>query len=317
VGLDVGHSTVAVLEMQETSVLRWTTVPLPAGAVASGVVRDDRAVAEGVRRALSAIGAAGQAVVSAASGAACFIRRLQFPDLAPKDLLRAVRWEAERLLPYPFDTAAVDFDVLTRRSEQGRPVIEVVLVAARTDVVEGLRRAVEAGGAKLAAVDAAPLARLRIYAREVAPPGILLVHLGSHWAELTASDEHGLVFTRTVAIGTAEPAADLAPDLPRPVRGASGVRTLLEEVVRSVRFFETQAGTQIGKIVLTGSGAEDPNAIAIFAAADLPPAVVIDPLAGLPRGAAVPPPPGLRLATAAGLAMRASQVPEPKETPWR
>lgn len=299
VGIDIGDSAVRLVDIVGSRLLRWSVAPLPPGAMASGAVRDAAAVADAVRRVLSASGAAGQSIISGVPGAACFIRRMQFPDLAPKDLQRAVRWEAERLLPYPFADAVVDYDVLVRREEQGKPVTDVVLVGARAEVVDGLRAAVEAGGARLGALDAVPLARLRAFRREVTAPGVLLVHLGTQWTELTAADEHGFVFTRTVS--TAEP----------------GTRTVLDEVVRSVRFFETQAGTQITKILLTGAGAEAPNAVEMFAAADLPPATLVDPLAALQRDPSVSPPPALTLAAAAGLATRGAGTPAAREVPWR
>lgn len=320
-GLDIGHSAVSLVEVHSSRLLRWSTTPLAAGAMASGAVRDVAAVADGVRRVLSGAAAAGRLVASGIPGAACFIRRMQFPDLPPKDLQRAVRWEAERLLPYPFEEAAIDYDILVRREEQGKTLVDVVLVGARAEVVDGFRAAVESGGAKLSALDAIPLARLRAYHREAQSPGALFVHLGSQWTELTAADEYGLVFTRAVAAGVPfdsaqgpTPEADRIP--PRPVRGASGARTLLEEVIRSVRFFETQAGRQVARIILTGPGAEDPRTAAMFAGSDLPPVAVVDPLAGLEHDAAVPVP-GLRLAAAAGLAMRAERVPVTKESPWR
>jgi Tfp pilus assembly PilM family ATPase len=92
---------------------------------------------------------------------------------------------------------------------------------------------------------------------------------------------------------------------------------VLDEVVRSVRFFETQAGTQITKILLTGAGAEAPNAVEMFAAADLPPATLVDPLAALQRDPSVSPPPALTLAAAAGLATRGAGMPAAREVPWR
>lgn len=307
-GLDIGHGAVRLVDLQRGRLAQWAEVPLPERAVTAGAVADAAAVSHAVRQVLSTANARGRGIVSGVPGPACFIRRLQFPDMAAKDLQRAIRWEAERLLPYPFDDAAVDYDVLVRRDEGGKPVAEVVLVGARAEVVEGFRSAIESAGAKLIALDAVPLARLRAYRDAVRAPGALLVHLGTRWTELTAADASGLVFTRSVPTGQATDTAG---------GGAAGPRSLVEEVMRSVRFFETQAGTQVAAVLLTGDGAEDPRAVEAFAGADLPPVGIVDPLAQLARDSAAPPASGLKLAAAFGLAVREPRAPSVKEAPWR
>ncbi|MBI4277383.1 MAG: pilus assembly protein PilM, partial [Armatimonadetes bacterium] len=149
VGLDLGHSSVKIVEMEGNRLTRWAAVDLPGGAIQNGIIRDIAAVAGCVRRAAETAGLRGATVHAAVSGAACVVRRLRLPALGPRDLAHAIRWEAERLLPYPFAEAVVDYRVLGRPPGPGDGQVDVVVAGVRTDVLNGYAAAIEGAGLRV------------------------------------------------------------------------------------------------------------------------------------------------------------------------
>ncbi len=311
VGLDLGHSSIKIIELESDRLTRWAMIDLPRGTIHNGIIRDIPTVAVHMRRALAVAKVAARTVHMAVSGAACFIRRLTLPDLSPRELHRIVRWEAERLLPYPFAESVVDYRVLGASGNRREGRLELLIVAVRAEIVQQYAAAAEAAGLRIATLDVKPLVRLRACRRYFQPPGVLLIGLGSQSIEFTGVDELGLAFTRTVPTGadTSAERSSVMPHESTDHEGADrGVLSLVAEVVRSIRFFEEQTQKDVAAIILSGGGAEDPRVLPALRGLGGPSVVGADPLTDLEAASATAPR-SPRLCVAMGLASRG--LPEP------
>lgn len=238
VGVELDASHLRIVALAGGRLHQWTQAPIPSGTIQRGVIRDPIAVGTALRRAVEGAGLSGSAVHTAVSGAACVVRRLNLPAPSAVDLRRIVRWEAERLLPYPILDSIVDFDVLSLSNGGAGNRADLLLVGVRAEVVQGYVDALRAAGLEPAGLDVVPLARARACRAYVSPPGVLLVGMSADAIELTAVNDRGLVFTRNIPT---EPGADSAA-----------------EVYRSLRFFETQFDARPACIVMTGEEAPEP-----------------------------------------------------------
>lgn len=238
VGVDLDTSHLRVAALAGRRLRQWAQAPIPGGAIQRGIIRDPAAVGDALRRAVETAGLSGSAVHAAVSGAACVVRRLNLPAPSAVDLRRLVRWEAERLLPYPVQDSIVDFDVLGLSNGGAGNRADLLLVGVRADVVQGYVDALRAAGLEPAGLDVVPLARARACRAYVRPPGVLLVGVSADAIELTAVNDRGLVFTRNIP-------ADAGTDS-------------AAEVYRSLRFFETQFEAPPACIVMTGEEAPEP-----------------------------------------------------------
>ena len=272
----------------------WAVVDLPPGAVQGGLVRDVQGVAEIVRQAARITGIAGRAVYSALSGAVCVVRRLSLPNLSGRVLRAAIRWEAERLLPYPFDQSVVDYRVLGTSLNGAGQELDILMVGARAEAVQSHVATLQGAGVRMGGLDVKPLARARALDQDLDSSAAVILHVGSESLEFTAVDQHGVRFTRTVPIAT--PAAH---------HTAVPLEFLIEETVRSMRFIEGQMPAPVDRLLLTGGGATDPSILSALEHRINVKVVLADPLSGLQHDAA--PPQRLRLAVAIGLARQGTQ----------
>lgn len=286
VGVDLDESGVRIVELAGHRLKHWVVVPFPPGVIQRGVIRDPVAIGAILRRAADGAGLARRAVHTAVSGAACVVRRLSLPAPSAVDLRHVVRWEAERIIPYPFQESVVDYDVLAGPQDGAFERADVILVGARADVVQGYADAIRAGGLRPAGIDVVPMARARACRSAVTPPGVLLLGTSRDSVEVTGVDVRGVVFTRNLPLKLDDAAGDFA-----------------REIHRSTRYFEMQTGGRPTGIVITGEpGAVDWIRRELATPQDLP-IVEADPLQGIERDSLAQVP-GSLLAVAIGLARR-------------
>src|SRR3990170_6378191 len=139
IGLDIGSQMIKAVELEPNGggfrVLHAGSGATPPGAVREGSVTEAHVLSDAIRSVLSAAGVRRGRVVSAVGGQAVIVRELKMPKMAKADLQQAVRFEAGRYLPYSVRDVSMDFDILGELVEDGQPKVEVLLVAARQEVL--------------------------------------------------------------------------------------------------------------------------------------------------------------------------------------
>lgn len=135
--------------------------PLPTGLTREGEVSDPEGLGE-VLRALFGehklskqvrIGVANQRVV---------VRTLRMPLIAdPKELETAVRFQARDHVPMPLEQAVIDWQVVAQGIGEDRRQMDIVVVAARRDMVGTLVQAVTAAGLKPIGIDVSAFGMIR------------------------------------------------------------------------------------------------------------------------------------------------------------
>src|SRR5690554_303890 len=136
VGLDIGTGGVKAVRVSGNKTLqvnRFAAVPLDEGALDAGVVADRKAVAAAVREVLRAGRIKQKKVVVAIAGQAVVVRHLKMPLMEDEEAAGAVRWEAERYIPYPVDEVMLDFEIISRDPNEGE--MEVLLACAHNDII--------------------------------------------------------------------------------------------------------------------------------------------------------------------------------------
>lgn len=140
VGLELEAGSIAAAQVHVNGSAEVTAAavqPLPAGAFEDGEVRDPATVTEGLRELFEThrlsrrvrLGIANQRVV---------VRTLRLPAIEdPGELDSAVRFSAQEEIPMPLDHAVLDHRVVggVAASGDGPPQIDVIIVAARRDMI--------------------------------------------------------------------------------------------------------------------------------------------------------------------------------------
>jgi type IV pilus assembly protein PilM len=290
IGLDIGSTAVRAAELTEgapPSVVRAAQVPLPAGAVENGEVKDIEAVSEALRELWSRGGFKSKKVWMGVGNQRVVVREISLPWLPEKELRQSLGFQVQEFIPMPVDEAVLDYHVIDETEEQGRRTLRVLLVAAQRTMVDALVAA--ATGAKLEpmGLDLVPFAMVRAVGASGAGMELeqtgneAVVDVGAHVTNIVVHSAGETRFVRilpsggrdiTMAIARALSVDDdVAERLKRGevVEGADVGPSHAEEVARqralqfvdeirsSLEFYTAQSqGARIERVLVSGGGSK-------------------------------------------------------------
>ncbi|MBN2071427.1 MAG: type IV pilus assembly protein PilM [Candidatus Krumholzibacteriota bacterium] len=137
VGLDIGSSLIKAIEIEHSGdtprIVRFGMNRLLPEAIVEGEIMDRNLVIEGIKECMLQAGITSTDVVSAVSGRAVIVKKVVMDKMAPEDAKEAIFWEAEQHVPFDIDDVCLDFQIL--REDIGANQMEVLLVAAKKDMV--------------------------------------------------------------------------------------------------------------------------------------------------------------------------------------
>jgi type IV pilus assembly protein PilM len=165
-------------------------------------------VGEAVRRAVKRSGAKTRDAAIAISGDAAITKVIQMPSsFTEAELEGQVEMQADQYIPFPMEEVSYDFEVLGV-SEKDPDMLDVLLVATRTENVDQRQAAVEAGGlgAKIVDVEAFALENACRLLKHQMPDGgmghnIAVVDFGASSTTFSVLRDLRVIYTRDFAFG--------------------------------------------------------------------------------------------------------------------
>ena len=290
--LDLGSQTLGLAEFQAQP---------NGGLVLTGYRRRDiladpaaetdrnRQISETLSAMMRELGIKGGPIDYAVSGQSVFARFVKLPFVDQDKIERIVTFEAQQNVPFPIEEVVWDYQ-LVGSSEVDK--IEVVLVAIKADLLDGINAAVEAAGLQTRRVDVAPMALYNAFRFNYSEltGSSLLIYIGARTTNLLFI-EPGKVFSRSIPIGGSSITAAIAkefnepfgaaelrkkhdgfvslggpeteasdPDVARVAQLVRGTMTRLHaELARSISFYRTQQqGSRPERVFLCGGAASTP-----------------------------------------------------------
>ncbi|AZI42720.1 type IV pilus assembly protein PilM [Deinococcus psychrotolerans] len=165
IGVEIGTSSIKVVVLKPGSppVLQHAVmVPTPIGSMRDGLVIEPQAVASELKRLLAQYRITTKYAVTAVPNQQAVTRNIMVPKMDPKELKEAIKWEAERYIPYPIDDVSLDFDVLDDipgANDDGQ--MEVVIAAAPTEAIARQVEVLRLAGLEPTVIDLKSFATLR------------------------------------------------------------------------------------------------------------------------------------------------------------
>ena len=288
VGLDIGSGLikVAVIEHAKAGpeLVRVAIVPLTPDAIVEGEVMDTAIVADAIRSAVDAVGVKANKVVTAVGGRDVIIKKIQIERVKENQARELMRWEAEQHVPFDMESVELDFQILD--PEDTSPDMNVLLVAAKRDLVESKVRILHDSGLATAAVDVDAFALHNAF--EVNHPdameGIVgLVNVGHEVTNINILDGGVPILTRDIALGTRrfredlqrsgighDAAEEVLRGYDRTPELDAVLRTRGDEIAvgveRAVAFLasSTRSGGHVNTVFLSGGGARIPGLASVL-----------------------------------------------------
>lgn len=211
-GLDITTSSVKLIELTmaggQYRVESYAAEPTPHNAINEKAIVDAEAVGEAIRRAVKRSGAKSREAAVAISGDAAITKVIQMPKtLSEADLEGQVELQADQYIPFPMEEVSYDFQKIGP-SEKDPEMIDVLLVATRTENVEQRQAAVQAAGlaAKLVDVEAFALENACKLLTHQMPDGgidrtIAVIDFGASSTTFSVLKDLRVIYTRDFAFG--------------------------------------------------------------------------------------------------------------------
>lgn len=225
VGLEIESGSVAAAEVQVNGTARVTATamaPLPADAFRDGEVSDPNAVAKALSSLFSEhklskrvrLGIANQRVV---------VRTLRLPAIEdPQELAAAVRFSAQEQIAMPLEQAVIDHRVVggVGSVDGAAPQIDVIVVAARRDMIAASLKPLRDAGLDPIGVDLSAFGMIRALGgiastasegedHQPANDAVLYCNIGDV-TNLAVAKGRACLFTRVSPVGLGDIAASLA-----------------------------------------------------------------------------------------------------------
>ncbi|MER3536502.1 MAG: pilus assembly protein PilM [Thermus sp.] len=163
VGLEIGASSLKLVECTGSPPIlkAYAQRPTPPGVLVGGQVVEPAALAQEIRELFLQAGVRKRYVVTAVPSQATVVRILQVPKMPLKEMEEAVRWEAERYIPFPIDEVLLDFAPLEPMEDlrEGAQV-QVAVAAALQETVASLVETLKSAGLIPLVIDVKPFAGL-------------------------------------------------------------------------------------------------------------------------------------------------------------
>lgn len=164
-GLELDSSEIRVVELTGSpaapSLAALGRMPLPPGAVSEGMVLQPGAVAGALEELWSRAGIVSREVILGVFNQAVLVRIANFPAVPADKVAQMVRYQAQEHIPVPISTVVLDHAVIGKTSGESENSLEMLLVAARRDMLQPFLSALEAARIKPLDIDVSPLALAR------------------------------------------------------------------------------------------------------------------------------------------------------------
>ena len=207
IGLDIGSGLIKVAVVdhskKQPELVKVAITPLLADAIVEGEVMDPGIVSDAVRGALSAAGVKTKSVVTAVGGRDVIIKKIQIERVKEAQARELMRWEAEQHVPFDMESVELDFQILD--PDGGGDEMQVLLVAAKRELIENKLRILTDAGLtpSLVDVDAFALHNAFELSHPDAMAGIVcLVNIGHEVTNINVLDEGIPILTRDITVGT-------------------------------------------------------------------------------------------------------------------
>jgi type IV pilus assembly protein PilM len=156
IGLDIGSSSVKVCQLKEARKSTYQLqcfgmIPLPPEAIVDGSIMNQTAVVDAVRELMVSQKIKLKDVAVSVSGHSVILRKINLPVMTREELDESIQWEAEQYIPFDINDVNIDVSILNDHNDQGQ--MDVLLVAAKKDMINDYINVVREAGLQPHVVD--------------------------------------------------------------------------------------------------------------------------------------------------------------------
>jgi type IV pilus assembly protein PilM len=212
VDFGAGSLKLAEFEVNEVGGLRLKTFAIkPLGAEGSAEATREAAILKALQEVLLEKGIKAKGVNVCAPGYHVFSKFVKLPPVDANKVTQIIQYEAQQNVPFPLAEVVWDYQIM---GSAASGELEVLLVAVKSEVVEGLFRAAAQAKLQLQLCDASPAALINAFRYNYGDleDCTMLLDIGAKTSNLIFF-EKGKVFSRSINLGANAITHDFANEM--------------------------------------------------------------------------------------------------------
>lgn len=210
VGLDIGSSSVKVVELKPTpkGLHQYHLVSLGMErlipeAIVDGAIMDSGAVINTIHKVFDQSRIKTKNVATSLSGSSVIIRKISLPVMSDEELAESIHWEAEQYIPFAIEDVNLDYQVMERRGGD-QATMDVILAAVKKDRINNYTSVISHAGRIPVVMDVDAFALQNAF--EINYPDELdkvlaLINVGASVANISIFQEGASVLWRDISFG--------------------------------------------------------------------------------------------------------------------
>ena len=205
-GLDIGSSSIKLVQLRETKkgihLVNLSVANLPPEAIVDGALMNSSVIVETIREMTEKLKLKAKEVALSISGHSVIIKKIGLPAMTQDELDESIKWEAEQYIPFDVNDVYLDYQVLQSRPEQGQ--MDVLLVAAKREMVDEYAGIARDAGLEPIVVDVDCFTIQNAFETGYGfPPGetIVLIDIGAAMISINIVANGMTTFTRDINMG--------------------------------------------------------------------------------------------------------------------
>jgi type IV pilus assembly protein PilM len=285
VGLDIGSSSLKLAEIISNPhghvLNRFLQIPLPKGVIIDGVLADASTLSLKIKELFQHSGCRHKGIVTSLAGNSVIIKKVTLDQMNEAELRDLIHDEAGKYLPFDnMDDVNYDFQILGDNNYNPNQM-DLIIVAAKKDVVNSYLEAVTATGLNVMIMDVAPFVLESMYEANYEFDNdeiVVLINIGASITGINVIKGGMSIFTRDFALAgnsiteslqekykvTFEEAEKIKTEgLPNGNDGDNldlknsildAAQPICQEIERSIEYFRSTFGGEYIKFVLLSGG---------------------------------------------------------------
>lgn len=236
VGLDIGTSSVKAVMLVSQ---KHGGFELSAFAVESFEGEHSKeTIVQTIRRAVEALNIKEKRVVISVAGQSVVVRQVLFPKMSEDELKSAIRYEAEKHIPFNINEVYLDAQIIDEKTEDNK--MKVLIAASKKELIDERLAYLNEAGLEAEAIDCDSIAITNAFIFNNAGLGkektLALINIGASMTNVCILKDEFLNFVRDTPIG------------------AEDLENLDTQIRLSFDYYENQFGKGIDGIYLSGGG---------------------------------------------------------------
>ncbi len=274
IGLELDTGTARAVELTGKSgspgLAAMGSIDLPDEAVKEGMVLQPEEVGKALKILWNKAGFKGRDVILGVSNQGVLVRHITVPKVPPAKLKNVVTFQAQEHLPIALNSVVLDYLVLgdAPPTEESGANLEILLVAARKDMLDMFLQALKMAKLEPLDVDVSSMTMVRLLPQQALGMNIALVNISNGLNNFLVSAQGK---PRLARLGMVK-VKDLAEDLESSIEGlisgqvlntegaddllTNWTNNLASEIRSSLTYYQDQPGaSMVEGVLLSGRGA--------------------------------------------------------------